>query len=136
MSERNFRARLNAAANKNKRQIDWMPVENRAMNSMPDQNFINENSVSGWVELKFVDKLNEKIVYKKGQSRWHKKHHERGGFCFVAVYCKETYSIYLYKGSQSEELELKKNISSGPKPFLIFDGAKRDLKLIDYLARI
>ena len=105
MSEKNFRARLNAAAVQCRDVIDWMPVENRASKRMPDQYSINQYGISNWVELKYIEKLSHKVKFQPGQARWLKKHWERGGSSYVAVYCKQNRTIYLFTGENAERLE-------------------------------
>lgn len=133
MSEKNFRGRLNAAALKCRDVIDWMPVENRAMKSMPDQYSVNQYGTSCWVELKYVQRVDEKIKFQPGQARWLKKHWQRGGCSYIAIYCGDARRIYVYNGCDAEKLEKLGHCGDiGPEE--IFETPKRELIMMRWFA--
>lgn len=135
MSEGNFRSRLKDKADDAIQSIYWMPVENSAGKSMPDQHFLNAHGFSGWVELKFVQEFTHQIKFQIGQARWLGKYWRRGGASYVAVHCKSTDGLYIFNGCDAVELEEQKHMSSNlTRAF--WNGSQKDKQMIEWLCAL
>ena len=130
MSEKLFRGRL-AANNKLISNLIWIPVENSASKSMPDQHFLNKHAVSGWVELKTLPNPNCKIEFQNGQPRWIHTYDAMGGNCFIACSFEEKGDIYLWTGDSALPLSLKK--SKSVLPIKTFTGLQPELKMLNWI---
>jgi len=106
MSEKNLRKNIRAKARKMKACIDWFSIENKATKKIPDQHFINQYGVAGWVELKVVKTANCKVKFENGQARFANKYWNRGGFSFIVV--RVGRDVLIFAGNQSLQLESHK----------------------------
>ena len=90
MNESEFRRKIHKHCSKT---ITWFPVENSMGNGMPDEFFhltTPEGFYNGWIELKVVNSVDEKVKFQPGQISWLTRYLASGGNAFLLIHDNKT----------------------------------------------
>ena len=68
---------------------------------------------SGWVELKEIESIKNKIPYRPHQAEWLQDYSDRGGLAFTVVHIKSTSSILVIPGNLSKQAKRNINLILG-----------------------
>lgn len=84
--------------------LDMMErVENKIAAGWPDV-FILHNEKTTWIELKIEKKFPARINFEPAQPNWLCDYSKIGGRCFVFLFVEDENLIYVWKGSDSRQL--------------------------------
>ena len=65
-------------------------VENSCGPGMPDVHFITNSGATGWIELKYIQKVNHKVKFRIAQPKWLQDYHNAGGCVIILVKVSKT----------------------------------------------
>ena len=105
MSEANFWAIMRH----NCKNIKLMRVENKCEPGMPDIHFITKQGTTGWIELKYIDKLSRRVKLRPNQPKWLTDYSKMGGCAMIIVQVGNGF-FYIIDGSKARELHKGKRI--------------------------
>jgi len=93
--------------------ITMYRVENRVSSGMPDIHYIG-NNFSGWIELKYIEKLPAKgkinIGLRNSQSLWHSSYNVSGGKSWIIVRVGRS-ALLLFNGKYASKIAKRPNYS-------------------------
>lgn len=93
----------------NFKHLNLQRVESSITPGMPDIYFTHSSGANGWIELKHVDVIKQKVKFQPSQPNWIRKHVEDNGFVICIVQVGEE-SIHVCQGKHIEGLIYGKNL--------------------------
>ena len=96
-----------------KDELKMWRVENQAGVGLPDVHYLYEpNRITGWIELKYISTINQRIPLRKAQIGWHKEYAAGGGKSFVIVQAGGSSGIYCFEGRYAQKITEQSLLSS------------------------